>query len=645
MSLWTSRSDPTEPVRKRWDPRSSLAGMGIRTSLLLGFGAMCTVMVVATSTALFSTAKVSESIGAILDERLPATVQTLGVARATDALAATGVPLASVTTDKGRRMAYQRVDNALGALRQSLSGLAATTTGTDEVRRLADELTENLRRLRTMVDQRIELVRARETGRERLLSNLQMFQRHLNYRVRILESDSEIIDQLLSRPSPPMARAIEIARRSAQFMPVSRFHTEVETVTGRVLAATQDPTLTALELSRQVLSTALGEAHITFGKLPPSIRAEVAKPFAELRDIVLAEDGLVALRERELTLLNESQSLIDENHRVTRLVDVATSDLVRSGLDVMAQAGTSAKETQRRYLFILVAVTSLGLLGIAVLMYFHVIRNVIVRLSWLSEAMQDVAGGRLDTPLPPAGDDELGRLGFAVRQFQKTTIDAGWRESELRAGNQKLEKTRLELEQKACELEAANGKLAELSASDFLTGLANRRRFDEVLGHEWARARRNGQPLALLMIDVDHFKRFNDRYGHQAGDECLRRVASTLRENVGRAGDLVARYGGEEFAIVSPDTVLAGAQTLAEKIRQSVEALGLVHEDATLGIVTVSIGIAAVIPDAGMSAADLVRAADTALYEAKGSGRNCLKHAEVLENRAVEPNTLHPMRL
>ena len=192
-----------------------------------------------------------------------------------------------------------------------------------------------------------------------------------------------------------------------------------------------------------------------------------------------------------------------------------------------------------------------------------------------------------------------------------------------------LERARTDLEQKACELELANNRLEKLSITDFLTGLANRRRFDEVLGLEWARAGRVGEPLALIMIDIDHFKKFNDRYGHQAGDECLKKVAFVLKGNLGRAGDLVARYGGEEFGVISAYTDHSRAQVLAEKIRRSVEDLALVHEDSTLGIVTISLGIAVDSPEKAQSADDLVRAADTALYEAKTSGRNCIKYCSI----------------
>ncbi len=167
-----------------------------------------------------------------------------------------------------------------------------------------------------------------------------------------------------------------------------------------------------------------------------------------------------------------------------------------------------------------------------------------------------------------------------------------------------------------------NSKLEKLSITDFLTGLANRRHFDDSLATEWTRAERTCLPLTLIMIDVDHFKKFNDRYGHQAGDDCLKKVAATLSANACRAGDLVARYGGEEFSIISAGTDLTGARALAEKVRRAVQAMSLLNEDSKLGIVTISLGIAVIIPDRKKTASALVASADKALYQAKTGGRN-----------------------
>ena len=625
MLRWINGFVPKAAMNPKEERRAYLAGISIRTSLLLGFGAMSGVMLLATSIAFFSTARVSESIRIILDERLPVMSQTLRVARATDALAATGIQLASVKTDVDRRNAFQRLDTAVNSLEQALVSLADTTTGADDVRNLANELIENLHVLTDMADQRIYLEQKHQDKRELLLSNLQGFKQHLTYRVRILEGDSDVIWRLLSRPSPPMERVVELMKNSSQQIPVSRFYTEVEIIAGRAMAAIQDSKLTTLALSQQILEIAFRDATITYSNLPPGIVAELGNLFTDLQEIVKGRNGLLMLREQELKLQNDSQHMIDENQRITALVDSAISDLVGLGFDTISQAGQATDEMRHWYMLLLTIATGFGLLVIAALMHFHVMRHVICRLSWLSEAMQQIAAGRLDTSLPPVGNDELGRLGFAVRQFQKTAADADRRESDLLISKQMVERAKSELEQKAMELESANDKLEKLSETDFLTGLANRRRFDQVLQTEWSRARRANHPLSLIMMDVDHFKKFNDRYGHQAGDVCLKNLASVLMGNLYRAGDLMARYGGEEFCVISAYTDSAAAQALAEKIRREVKALGLIHEDSEFGVVTISLGIAVVIPDHTKSPEELIRAADAALYEAKACGRNCVR--------------------
>ncbi|TDV55652.1 diguanylate cyclase (GGDEF)-like protein [Pseudomonas graminis] len=166
----------------------------------------------------------------------------------------------------------------------------------------------------------------------------------------------------------------------------------------------------------------------------------------------------------------------------------------------------------------------------------------------------------------------------------------------------------------------AERELAGLASTDGLTGLANRRRLDQVLKQEWARGMRSGKPLALLMIDVDHFKAFNDRHGHHGGDVALRSVAQTLAASIRRPGDLAARYGGEEFMVVLPETDKAGACVIAEKLRQAIEALPLFAEDTVP--ITVSIGIATHLPVTHDQPELLFHAADRALYRAKKNGRN-----------------------
>lgn len=172
------------------------------------------------------------------------------------------------------------------------------------------------------------------------------------------------------------------------------------------------------------------------------------------------------------------------------------------------------------------------------------------------------------------------------------------------------------------ELQALNRKLEALSTTDGLTGIANRRKFDEALETEWRRAMRSGTVLSVGLIDIDWFKQYNDLYGHQAGDVCLRAVAQALAGSLARAQDLVARFGGEEFAFVAPDTAPEDIRKLAEKICENVRALGLVHRGSEFGSVTVTVGVASGVPQEFTAAADLLAAADAALYAGKAAGRN-----------------------
>ena len=187
----------------------------------------------------------------------------------------------------------------------------------------------------------------------------------------------------------------------------------------------------------------------------------------------------------------------------------------------------------------------------------------------------------------------------------------------------------------------AEGRLAELASTDYLTLLANRRRFDEVLAVEWRRCARAGCPLSLLMVDGDFFKSFNDTYGHLEGDRVLRAIAQALRTCVDRSGDLVARYGGEEFAVLLPATAGDGALIVAAAIRASIDALEFAHATTPSGRLTVSIGVACRIPDSSLPAETLVEAADSALYLAKGQGRDRV----VMEGRPTSVPTVAERRV
>ena len=178
----------------------------------------------------------------------------------------------------------------------------------------------------------------------------------------------------------------------------------------------------------------------------------------------------------------------------------------------------------------------------------------------------------------------------------------------------------------------ANAQLSELSIRDSLTGLYNRRRFDETLETEWKRALRTGRPLALLMIDVDCFKSLNDSFGHQRGDACLQEIARVLNAQPRRAHDVVARFGGEEFAVLLPDSDAAGALTIAENIRGSVEERQIEHPESKASVwVTVSIGLCSRTPLIGQNPGEILYDADMALYSAKQLGRNRVSLGETAE--------------
>lgn len=200
-------------------------------------------------------------------------------------------------------------------------------------------------------------------------------------------------------------------------------------------------------------------------------------------------------------------------------------------------------------------------------------------------------------------------MGFAVLLSEQRALTRGL-EDKVRERTRKLEES--------------NSKLGALSATDGLTGIANRRRFDEFLSSEWNHARQSGQPLALALLDVDLFKKYNDQYGHQAGDDCLRLVAQVLNANVRRAGDLVARYGGEEFALVAVAADETSALAMSHNICEAIQALGQAHALSPFGVVTASIGVAVLTPAPGDddSHEALIRQADRALYQAKARGRN-----------------------
>jgi diguanylate cyclase (GGDEF)-like protein len=222
------------------------------------------------------------------------------------------------------------------------------------------------------------------------------------------------------------------------------------------------------------------------------------------------------------------------------------------------------------------------------------------------EADQD-----LDRAIEAGGDDYL------VKPVSFVVLNA-----KIRA-LQRIEAIRIKLLETSRELAAANRELESLSRQDGLTGIANRRYFDSYLVNEVKRASRERQPLSLILADVDHFKAYNDFYGHQAGDDCLRQVASALKSVGRRPADLAARYGGEEFAIVLPATAMEGAVDVAKSLIRAIEGMAIPHVRSGAGAcVSLSQGIASMIPVQDTKPENVIELADQALYQAKQQGRN-----------------------
>ncbi len=191
-------------------------------------------------------------------------------------------------------------------------------------------------------------------------------------------------------------------------------------------------------------------------------------------------------------------------------------------------------------------------------------------------------------------------------------------------------KTHLTLRHLQVELEQANAELRRLVTLDGLTQIANRRRFDEYLSQEWLRSAREQQPLSLIFCDIDYFKPYNDTYGHQTGDDCLRRVAQALEKVAHRPADLAARYGGEEFALILPNTPLSGAEQVGQSLQTHIADLRIEHSASQISpYLTLSVGIAVTVANANNTPEHLLKRADQALYQAKDKGRNCIVCVEV----------------
>lgn len=232
---------------------------------------------------------------------------------------------------------------------------------------------------------------------------------------------------------------------------------------------------------------------------------------------------------------------------------------------------------------------------ILILLLLILNRGIFVPLKNLLQGIKYYRSGELDTRITPTGLRELHTLGETF--------------------NSMIEQIQYDINQ-----------LERYSNLDGLTGLSNRRYFEQRLKEEWSRSTRQQTPIALLFIDIDHFKRYNDHYGHLQGDDCLRRVAVAIKQAVKRDIDVTARYGGEEFVIMLPDTDISGAEQVARELQSAIRRLHIEHSDSNVEpFVTLSIGVASQLPRFPDKADALLKAADVALYQAKGRGRNCIR--------------------
>jgi diguanylate cyclase (GGDEF)-like protein len=230
---------------------------------------------------------------------------------------------------------------------------------------------------------------------------------------------------------------------------------------------------------------------------------------------------------------------------------------------------------------------------------------------------------------------QAGAVDYLAKPINPVELAARVRSTlRLKAEMDQRKQREAELIEATYRLAAAKSELQRLSSLDGLTGITNRRRFDELLAGEWKRGAREGTPLSVILGDIDHFKNYNDRYGHLAGDDCLQRVAIALRDSVSRPGDCVARFGGEEFVAILAATDSTGAQAVAEHMRAAVESLGIDHAASpTASRATVSLGVATMVPTDNTAPEILIAAADEALYESKNGGRNRVSF------RAATPET------
>jgi diguanylate cyclase (GGDEF)-like protein len=261
---------------------------------------------------------------------------------------------------------------------------------------------------------------------------------------------------------------------------------------------------------------------------------------------------------------------------------------------------------------------SLGILFLSIFMSIVCSKALLQPIRMLIKATERVIDGNFDIKINNGRNDEIGRL---INIFNQMILKIKHYMAGLHLANEQLEKANIDLEHKVQE---RTKQLELLSNLDGLTGIANRRKMDDYLHHEWKVAIRHRHPLSLIILDIDCFKNYNDTYGHPAGDDCLKKIVKALSGSLKRSTDFVARYGGEEFVVILSDTAQEGAAEIAENIRKAVEELHIPHASSLVSSsVTISLGISALVSFANTSLPGFIKSADEALYAAKQSGKNC----------------------
>lgn len=600
---------PPPPTGADWRRR-----VGIKAGLRLAFAAVACVAAATAILAFVALTRAGDTIERIVGDRLPLALETMHLGRLADALAATAGPLVAAASDEARDQQRARIDSGVAELKRSLNRLndMGAQNAAARIAPVTEQLAANLLLLDALARERAALLERKAAARRSLLMNLQAFQSLLAYRFRMLEGDMAVLNHQMTEnqaDTPSWRRRFAAA---ADMVPAAKLYADIEAINGRLLAAGEEPTAADVDVAVAAVRLKLSDADHAFMRLEQTTAFAVADPLDALHRLAFGRDGLPALRAREIAIIDDSRRLLDDNAQISQSVNRAVTALVEESRAGVHQAAAEAAETRTASLSALLIGVIAMLAGVAVLMRYYVGGYLIRRLSWLSEGMQSIAASKYGAALPPEGSDELGRLAQALRKFRDMAVSGERREAELRAANFKANNA-LEA------LEAAQQDLIRQARTDFLTGVANRQHFMESAERVWLRAQRDGAPISILMIDIDHFKRVNDTYGHLVGDEALRLFAEICRETL-RPCDLFGRLGGEEFSAVLPLADLAGAREAAERLRAAAAAAVEIVVGGARVRITVSIGVAQSTGDDRLD--DAIARADAALYAAKLGGRN-----------------------